>query len=643
MDMLNIVDFIYLLLIITIVLLIIRILTELKYEFETKKSNLLSNVDENQLPDDTALDDYNASVERLERLLANLRTRDEDYESVADKINDESWNSSDDFNDFFDNVGEHNDEIELIIKVIEYCHSNPEKKTEYYPTVDTKVNKLADKLSTADLTVGKTVDEIVDNFNDLQHFALKLLAMYIYFGEDESVKEKCRREILRFIPAVDKFINQNITDPTDIVRLTVFRLLANDGYDNDKFKTDFHDLKVRSAVESFLILETRSTDELGEECLYSEDSYLARDNLVDYTKLLVSASMSERALIKFKYPSAKYKRIEVILTKLLHPTIPYLPFGVIGFTGNRYNFINDLGWDVKGNLGVYTFPFIGLGVFKTEKFMFSLRVQRDGIPISLANDKKCAELSLGWLQMRKMYVNGYSYDRELTWDKLKNEPGVLTIDEKDYQHLLAEDIFGNGKVYNCVNIDSFIGQLTKHKLMFWGNNYKFETFYGDCTIKEVGVVTNNGAQISYSIENKSAKVLKFRWKDDYSGFSEHKVTGASTEDNFVVVNPKGGGDDYVPTKFTLHMMIEGKEDYQVIIGDSKDKMLTFRYAGENYYVERIYEDSELFKCSAKVNDSAKPSYVIAGSTSGLADIPLEFKGKRYSRDKETLMYIIKSK
>ncbi|XP_057339665.1 uncharacterized protein LOC130677092 [Microplitis mediator] len=639
--MLKIVNFIFPVLIIIMTVVVIRILMTLPYEFKAKKSSTVSTVGKKQLPADKVVE-YDPTVERVKRSLVNLKTRDDKYESIPHKINDKTWSTFDEFNNFFEKVVDYDTRIESIIKIIEYCYGNPQENTKYVWIVDTRVRKLADKLSTADFTIDGPLKEIKDNINEMEHYALRLLAMYIYFGEDKSVKDKCRREILRFIPAVDKFINQNITDQSDIFRLTVLRLLANYGHDNDKFETDFQDPKVQSAVEYSLDFEISEFDELADKTLYEDDSYLALDCAVDYTDLLVSASTFERALMGFQYPSAKYKRIEVILSKLLHPTIPYLPFGIFGCTGDRYNFINDFGWDVKGKLGVYTFPLIGLGVFKTEKFMFSLRVQIGGIPISLANDKKCAELSLGWLQMRKMYVNGYSYDRELIWDKLKNEPGVLTIDEEDYQHLLAEDVFGNGKVYECVNIDSFIGQLTKHKLMFWGNNYKFETFYGDCTIKEVGVVTNNGAQISYSIENKSAKVLKFRWKDEYSGFSEHKVTGASTEDNFVVVNPKGGGDDYVPTKFTLHMMIEGKEDYQVIIGDSKDKMLTFRYAGENYYVERMDKDGELFKCSAKVNDSANPSYVIVGHTSSIPEKTIDLKGVKYPRDEETLMYIIKS-
>lgn len=102
------------------------------------------------------------------------------------------------------------------------------------------------------------------------------------------------------------------------------------------------------------------------------------------------------------------------------------------------------------------------------------------------------------------------------------------------------------------------------------------------------------------------------------------------------------GEDNVPIEFTLHMMIEGKEDYQVIIGGFGGEILTFRYAGEDCYVEYIYGDNELFECSAQVNDLADPSYVTVGSTSSIANMLLEYEDLRYPRDKETLMYIIKS-
>ncbi|KAG6558546.1 putative envelope protein ODV-E66-12 [Microplitis demolitor] len=634
--MLKIVNFIFPVLIVIMIVLTTLTLTTLPYEFTAKKSSLLPTVGKKQSPAVKALNDYDATVERVKRSLVNLKTRTNSYEMVPKKINNDT-NFVLGFNDFFENVESYNSEIELLVTSIEYLYNNPKKNTVYFPLINTQVRNLVDQLSTADLTVGKTVEKITDQRNDMQHFAMKLFAMYIYFGEDKSIKDKCRREILRFIPAVNKFANQTITDQQDIFRLTGLRLLANYGYNNDNFKKDFHNPIVQSAVENSLDLDTSKTDVFEEKCLYDDDSYLAQKYLVDYTELLVSASMFERALMGFKYPSAKFKRIEVILTKMLHPTIPYLPFGVFGFTGNRYNSINDFGWDVKGKLGVYTFPFIGLGVFKTEKFMFSLRVQRHGIPISPAEEDNDAKLSLGWLQMRKIYVNGYSYDRELTWDKLKNEPGVLTNDEEHYDSI-PEDFFGS---YKCENIDSFIGQLTKHKLMFWGNTYNFRMFYGECTVKEAGVVTNNGAQISYSIKNKTDKLLKFCWKDEYTGYSEHKVTGAYTEGNFVSVLPKGEDERDRLTKFTLHMMINGKEDYKVTIGSSETAILSFNYAGEFYNVERSSRSSEIFICSAKVNNLSEPSYVIAGSSSSIVNKTIELEGVQYPRDKETLMYIIK--
>uniref|UniRef100_UPI0031CCAD0E putative envelope protein ODV-E66-18 n=1 Tax=Microplitis demolitor TaxID=69319 RepID=UPI0031CCAD0E len=475
----------------------------------------------------------------------------------------------------------------------------------------------------------------------------RLLAMYEYIGKDKGVMDICHRRIIQITPRLGHSLGYKRTD-TNIILIGIPRLLTlkknrPDLYEADIKTNEFRELQNQMNLKP-------STDDVVRTGVYQDHSCIHNDNNPTFAAVAGLGGFYLDAYRELKYEENRSTFVKELLDKLLHPELDFIPYGLFG----RYPKIV---WDMdlrnhwpnytrNPNYDVNIFPFIGLGVFKSPNFIFSLRVQRKNIA-AYESDKWYYQCALGWIQMRKLYCKDINYNKYkseqgsvIMWDKLKFQPGVISFDDA------KNDNFDNFKKPQetetyfllpsfCQDIRSYIGHLNGHKdrkLLYWFNKYKFEKFYGkNVEISERGVCTDNGLVMRYEIKNQSGKALKLILKDADIG-NEMKIKPSVDDSGTGVLIPNSGEPKIVKWYQVFDDTIEPK----TVDGDSANNSMSFTINGDMYVIEE-HGGHHIVKCNGDI--------ILAGNSSSLREGSITHhdtssgKDTVFKRDSKTLMYV----
>ncbi|CAD6230279.1 GSCOCT00006737001.2-RA-CDS [Cotesia congregata] len=447
----------------------------------------------------------------------------------------------------------------------------------------------------------------------------KLLSMYIYLGDNEELKRKCCRLMMRMVTKLDRSLSITRTG-MNVAYLGIPRLCATYYFDRKIFEqeTQWNENPFIKLKEQFHINFNRSPAIF--DGVYADGTCIEHKNVVTFSYFATLDGFYEYVYHALGFPSNVRDIACQMLSKVLHPDIPWLPFGLFGRTGNRRRIKQ--WWNITGSKeGIELMPFAGVAVFKTPESMITVRVQQPGFAAYETDKTAKGEFALGWIQLRRIYIKGVDYPDPLEWKVLKDEPGLIVPADGQFLPLVG------GKnsttvIYECEpnSINSFVGRL-ESELLFWKNEYNFRHAYdGDCFVKEAAVVTSHGLEAYYEIENKSGKNLKFIWKDNNYKLAVNDVS-VDYEGNSVSI-PTGE-----TKKFNWRMLISTGIDSKVRIDQGN---LTFESNG--VYTVKVLKKNEKFV----VLKGDKP--VLVGTNSSVPDDYVLYEKKKYRRDPKNFMY-----
>ncbi|XP_044593994.1 uncharacterized protein LOC123271672 [Cotesia glomerata] len=447
----------------------------------------------------------------------------------------------------------------------------------------------------------------------------KLLSMYIYLGDIEELKRECCRLMMKLVTKLDRSLSVN-RNGMNVAYLGIPRLCATYYFEKKTFEQDTQEnenpfIKLK---EQFNVNLNRSPAIF--DGVYGDGTCIEHKNVATFSYFVTLDGFYESVYHALGLLSNVRDIANLILSKVLHPDIPWLPFGLFGRTGDRYR--GKQWWNITGTKeGIELMPFAGVAVFKTPESMISIRVQRPGFTAYETDNAAKGEFALGWIQLRRIYIKGVDYPRELKWDVLKDEPGLIIPADGQFLPL----VIGKDQTtlcYQCEpnSINSFVGRLDS-ELLFWKNEYNFRSAYnGDCFVKEAAVVTAHGLEAYYEIENNSGKDLKFIWKDNKNNLAVNDVS-VDYQGNFVPI-PSGE-----TKKFNWRMLISKGVDSKVRVEQGN---MTFESGGV-YTVEVLKKNEEFL-----VLKGDKP--VLIGTNSSVPNDYVLYKNKKYRRDPKNFMY-----
>ncbi|XP_057340320.1 uncharacterized protein LOC130677543 [Microplitis mediator] len=545
-----------------------------------------------------------------------------DYESIPHKLFAKCWTTETNFGDL----------CEFGIKLIVLYKRWPKYSSRYLQIVEDIIRRILEKFKT--IILPKQKFPWGENWFAFSVRMTKLLIMYIYLGPDDNIKFDSYKLIMRMNTDLD-VSNGQIHGGINVVYLSIPRLCGTYYYDKKLFylETDKNYDKFQKLIRVLNIKYNEGSN--IKNGAYADGSYIEHRNVATFSYFVTMYGFYEEVYKSFGFPSNIQQVARNMLDKLLHPDMPWLQLGLFGRNGSRYN--TRKWWNITGTKGGFNtialMPFIGLGVFKADDFMISVRVQRRGIAAYETDPQAKGQFALGWVQLRRIYIAGKDYERTLTWDTLKTEPGLLIPDIPGggYKELLAAK-HSTTKSFCCKNVNSFIGRLMDHNLMFWKNTYDFHDVYGgtSCLVSEAAVVTTHGLEAYYKIHNNCGKNLKFIWKDTINELAINDVAGSNKNGDFVI---RSGETKY----FTWRMLVRDGINSHVML-DSEDT-LTFKCDSKNYTVKSII-DNEKFV----VTRDRQP--ILVGTSNSDPNDSTSYGEcgdiKYYARDPNTMMYDLNS-
>nr|QBB02024.1 putative envelope protein ODV-E66-7 [Cotesia chilonis] len=404
------------------------------------------------------------------------------------------------------------------IKLLDFWATYGRKKSRNYPEItESVVTQVVKKLKQSDMSKVPWGD----NWYPFSSLVTRMLVMYEYVGDDPQLKRACHDQVIRIIPSVGtthEFPDSDDFNTMNILFTAVPRLCSNYMFNLNAYNVDIK-TSAFIKVQKFLSFEDIKVDQ-PQTGVYRDLSWIHFTNVATYELLFGLYNFHWRAYTALGHTNRIRKLAEAIIPKILHPQIPYRPFGLSGRNGDIYNRVTY--WDlVPNSFGVHIMPYIGFGVFKTPDFLFYVRVQRPGIAAYVTNSFETEKIfALAWMQLPKLYFRNYKsfldYDATLTGKSLMDSPGLLLIKDEDYSSNVLSPSNKNLKAYHVDDgsIDSFIGTVRSSKerdAIFWKNKYKFSLIYGNCTITEIGMVWDTTVSFRLEFDNQSNNKLVYRY------------------------------------------------------------------------------------------------------------------------------------
>ncbi|XP_057340322.1 uncharacterized protein LOC130677545 [Microplitis mediator] len=431
------------------------------------------------------------------------------------------------------------------------------------------------------------------NWYPFSIYVTRLFVTYEYLGDDSNLKRKCHDQLIRITPYIGVSF-QSTREGENLFYMAVARLCSNYLFEPDQFIKDQSDPQFKK-LEAYLEFPIVKTNEV-KEGRYPDGSWIYSENVASYAEARKYGEFYDRLYRIFGFPSKIKEGAESIFPKLLHPKIPYLPLGLVGRSGKVVNYKRYPNMTIS-ETGVFVMPFMGFGIFKSPHFLFYVRVQRPGIAAFQAKkfngdeiEKNPNHLGLGWVQLRKLYRNNYATrtDKivEYTWKNLKIQPGLLTFADNEVNFLEVFNVPDGKKPKSFMTkretLKSYIGQLNadsediSKKLLFWLNIYDFDDVYtGGCEVTEAAIVTDQGLQAYYIINNKTGKPLKFICKDEQTEWKV-KINDSELSENFHNVPAS------LTTEFSWRVLQSDDIDYKVRYVRG---VMTFKFQTKEYKIE----------------------------------------------------------
>ncbi|XP_057323242.1 uncharacterized protein LOC130666360 [Microplitis mediator] len=470
------------------------------------------------------------------------------------------------------------------------------------------------------------------NWFDFSVLLTRMLAMYEYLGEDKEVKTICGRRIIEIIPELNKSLGWTRSD-FEFVYIAIPRLMTNYLNDRKLYDSELEDQKGLFGSLSKVFNLTYNTEDDGKDGLYRDGSYLYH-SVATYSYLASLGNFYGTVYRALGFDANIDAKVIELFDKILHPDMDFIPYGLFGREPKiTCTDILKYYWpkyrkDAK--LGVNIFPYIGLGVFKSSKFVFSLRVQRPDIA-AYESDPDNFEFPAGWIQMRKLYLKGVDYSEyknEMKWPELELQPGVISFVDDEYNKFENLKPVTGSLAHLYQGARSYIGHLADDdkNLLFWINNYKFDKIYGDSEVMEYGICTDNGLVMRYSVDNKlGGRELKLRVKDDdiKDDSRMHITTVPELDENGCFVFRSS-------ERYFWRQVFDINVEPTTIYIDSING-ISFQFNKKHFEI-RLSDD----KCHYTIKRG--PNLILAGGWHSDPNKTYELNGKNFIRNPDTMMY-----
>ncbi|XP_057337212.1 uncharacterized protein LOC130675490 [Microplitis mediator] len=487
----------------------------------TKPAEVIPDIEEeSKLPEVNDIeDDKTSRKQKLRRALKNDLTLENGYETIVTGMDeDKDTTFLENFTDSDDVMTMKINEASLFGIALLYKYASDNTLTKYLGVVEFLIEHIDEELPKDKIENYQTTIWDFDWYDITVLFA-RMLSMYECLGETEAVLKICRRRLTEMGPKLGEGTGR-APEGVDLVHVMIPRLITDYINDfnlyTDEIKTDIF-TRFRKVLDA-----SKIADDNGEDGLYYDGSYV-------YQKVATFSNLAKLGSFYINMYRAMDNSTEIdgvvvkLFDEILHPDMDFVPYGLFGREPKITctDFLKLYWPDYKRNatLGVNIFPYIGLGVFKSSNFVFSLRVQRPDFA-AYESDPDNFEFPAGWIQMRKLYLKGVDYSKyknEMKWPELKLQPGVISFVENKYNKFENLKPVTGSLAHFCQEVKSYIGYLTEDdkNLLFWFNSYKFDKIYGDTKVTEYGICTDNGLVMRYSVDKIiTGRELKLRVKDD---------------------------------------------------------------------------------------------------------------------------------
>lgn len=473
----------------------------------------------------------------------------------------------------------------------------------------------------------------------------RFLAMYEYVGEEDYLKWKCHDQMMLMVPTIGRALRsiELVNDEgMNLLYQAVPRLCSNYMFDQEEFQRDVANPNFIK-LEKFMSFERQLQERPPTDGIYRDDSWVVNGNVPSYSALFRFYNYHERVwqALGFKTPIREIAK--TVLEKLMHPTIKYQPLGLVNNHGEVFN--DRTYWDIVPSAnGVNIMPFMGLAVFKTDEFLFHVRVQRPQLAAFEIEEYVDVKLGIGALQMRKIYLANGNYNKIFKWNDLKCQPGMMSCADEtmmdEHNELKLDKNYKVKSIFTRQgDITSCIGRL-EDKLIFWYNYYMFIPYL--VFVTEIGVVTSKGVQIYLEIENTSKTDLQFAWKDNEARLSckakVFKRLGTDGPETEVKVERD---DKFIKCEMKKTTFVQ----WRMMLFDSSDEYavklepdFSFKYSNDDYVVTFLEKGRYYVRKGNTVilggSSSSDPN---DSFTSQITENSVAGKYK-FTRDPKTMMY-----
>ncbi|KAH0554595.1 hypothetical protein KQX54_011756 [Cotesia glomerata] len=427
----------------------------------------------------------------------------------------------------------------------------------------------------------------------------RMLATYMYLRERSSISNICYQRITQFIPNINQSITFTHTG-ADLARVAIPRLMATYLYARKTFRKEVRTEVFNSLKSVFNVTRITTADVI--DGVYADGIYADGSAISHRTasfKDLVSLNFYAKIYYALGRRSNINSLVKSLLNDVLHPELNFLPFGL--FTSNSASGTELLmsldEYKRTATVGTKIFPFIGLGVFKAPKFVFSLRVQRPNIA---AFQSEATNYALGLIQMRKMFLKK-TYEDVWGWKTIKHQPGVMIMKDTEAK---IEALKAKGEPVFADEVTSCIGHLC------------------DVRVAEYGVCTDNGLVLKYVIKNVTEMVM-VQVKDPDGGPQVKLGSDLVLQSDELVVIKEGETGDV-----QWRQVFDKNQEPRKI--EVQKGVMEFRFDNNSWKVEDIGESRFIVRRGAIIE--------MAGSSSPDVNDTFSYDKKKYLRNSIKLMY-----
>lgn len=421
---------------------------------------------------------------------------------------------------------------------------------------------------------------------------------------DMTVRNKALALLKRLVPAYNKSIGKTFSGYSAVFTAVPY-LISVLVERPDRLAAETERTKILDAYNfmntSLAVSNAKNTNKQGR--FLGDWAFLVDENEFSYTPIVALAGFYSGVWVSLGLPFTSEDLFKNALNKLLHPNININP--VYAFTGFCQQSRNLKYFGTDPQTGIFVYPSVGVGVYKTPSMYFHLRVQKQDQAVISPQVESSAVLAHIAVQSRKIYFLDTIMPQTCN---PKYNPGLLwSADDTS-----CTTISGDKKIKPEL-ANSFIGIYNKNCLV-WLNEYKIKELNEDMTVLEIGIFSHLGLFQKYNIENKSGKAINF-----YSYFNTDDKTGKNVID-------AGKTSDISVFKPLV-------ASYDPGLTWSKDSRYKFSFSLPEHGSVDVEFDKD-----TRIATLTNQSTTVAFDDSDDVDQSITIKNVKFSRDPNTLTY-----